>query len=161
MGTRRAISRLKRTMFAAQNRHRFWSVLSLWALLALAMPQLLWACPMSGQVGSTPNQACRCIENSNDAPAGDSSETQTHHCCDRVPLPASDTSGHDQNGSISQARNIAFAMPDFFVASSFYAASAFELAPPISQPAFFPASIFTPLISQQTPAIHSGRAPPF
>ena len=148
-------------MIAAQNRHRFWSVLSLWALLALAMPQLLWACPMTGQVGSTPSAACRCMEKDVGAPTDNSSETQTHHCCDRVPLPASDTSGHDQSGSVSQARTIAFFTPDFFIASHFFAASAFELAPPTSQPAFLPASTFTPLISQQTPALHSGRAPPF
>ncbi len=146
-------------MLAAKKRHRFWSVLSLWALLALAMPQLLWACPMSGQVGSTPNAACRCSEKT----SSDSQDNtpEAHHCCERVPLPASDTSGHDQNGSISQARTIAFALPDFFIAPNFFAASAFELAPPISQPAIFPPITFTPLISQQTPANHLGRAPPF
>jgi hypothetical protein len=147
-------------MIAAQNRHRFWSVLSLWALLALAMPQLLWACPMSGQVGSTPGAACRCVEKDASAPAENSSE-QSHKCCDRVPLPSSDTSGHDDNGSISQTKTVSFAAPDFFVAPHFFAASAFELAPPISAPAIFPSSAFPPLITQQTPAAQSGRAPPF
>lgn len=153
-------------MHAMQNRQRFWSVLSLWALLALAMPQLLWACPMSGQVGSTPNQACRCMApNANaptdNAPTDHASAFESHHCCDRVPLPASDTSGHDQNGSISQVRNIAFAWPSFSVTPEFFAASAFELAPPIFTSAVFPPTVSPPLISQQTPALHAGRAPPF
>jgi hypothetical protein len=147
-------------MLAAQNRHRLWSVLSLWALLALMMPQLLWACPMTGQVGSTPSQACRCAEKDANAPAEDSSATQPHKCCKHVPLPASDTSGHDEHGLLSHAKTISFSLQPFSVASDLFAVPVFELAPPISQTAVFPASISPPLISQHCPASHAGRAPP-
>jgi hypothetical protein len=148
-------------MIAARNRRRLWSVLSLWALLALAMPQLLWACPMTGQFGSTPEQACRCIEKDASASTENSSATPSHKCCKHIPLPASDTSGHSDNGLLSQARTFSFAPQSFSVASDLFAAPAFELAPPLAHRFAFPPTISPPLNSQHFPASHSGRAPPF
>jgi hypothetical protein len=85
---------------------------------------------------------------------------QMQQCCDRVPMPASDTSGHDQNGSIAQTETISFSLPHFFVAPNFFVTSAFELALPLSQTSTSPESFSPPLISQHCRASHAGRAPP-
>jgi hypothetical protein len=67
-----------------------WTLLYLWAAVAMLMPSLLWACPMNGRIGNDPGQVCPCV-----------SRLKTHSshlagepkCCHRVPVPASDTSG--------------------------------------------------------------------
>jgi hypothetical protein len=144
-------------MCAARSHDRFWGVLSLWALLALTTPQLLWACPMTGQVGSTPPTTCRCATPVEDASASNSA---AHKCCHRVPLPASDTAGHDQKGLIAGAKTITFAFQPFTVAGDLFAVSAFELALPAAPIRAALPTISPPLISQQLPAAHFGRAPP-
>ena len=151
-----------------QNSRRCWTFLSLWSLLALAAPQLLWACPAMGTMSSTPHSTCCCQKKlSSDLSSTSSSTSQaqtesaTKMCCRKVPLPASDTS--DENGKVAllSNRNLAASIEYFLLPSHPAVLSSlekFELQP--SSVAFFPPTSFA-LNSQQTPRLSLGRSPPF
>jgi hypothetical protein len=85
---------------AQQNRARqlFWKLLSLWAVLALAVPSLAWVCPMKGSLTRNSANVCSCLQ---EAQSGNNAalDASLHKCCKQVPLPASDTSGDHKNGS--------------------------------------------------------------
>jgi len=136
-----------------------WPLLSLLALIALAMPQLAWACSMTGKVALTPEKACPCAI----ATQGESEEHKAaHSCCDSVPLPSDNTSGPGWNMLISPAATLTVAPSPVLLPLLFVAAPKVEFQAPVrslvvsSSPTISP-----PLISQHSPLRLSGRAPPF
>lgn len=161
-------------MTTPQNRSRFWTFLSLWSLLALAAPQLLWACPMMGKVASSSmgkvasssHAVCCCPK----APQAGSAKTnlakpdnadRAQTCCKQVPLPASDTSGEDSKVALSSGRIIADSVEHFLLFNTpalLPSLDNFELQP--TSVAFSPPTSFS-LTSQHARLLSFGRAPPF
>ena len=147
-----------------QKRSRFWTFLSLWSLLALAAPQLLWACPAMDKMSSTPHSKC-CCQKKLQSDSSTSTQTQTQSatksCCHKLPLPASDTSGDKEKVALSSARSLASSIEHFLLPSTPVVLASFEIfeLQPTSV-AFSPPTSFS-LNSQHTPRLSSGRAPPF
>lgn len=150
-------------------RRQLWAFLSLLSLVALAAPQYLWACSMTGKLGSTPASACPCAAAVKQAAAQcgmDQSVEQNRHevahsCCNQVPLPTSESTGHNERGQLSKAPGATFAYESAVVPGTLAVLPArveFALA---SQGAGYSPINSLRLISQQTSSVHSGRAPPF
>jgi len=147
-----------------QKRSRFWTFLSLWSLLALAAPQLLWACPAMGRMSSTPHSNCCCQKNQK-SDSSSTSQAQTENsskkCCHKVPLPASDTSGESGKVTLSANRNLAASIEYFLLPSTPAVVPSIDIFAPQPSATAFSLSNFTSLISQHIPRFSSGRAPPF
>lgn len=148
-------------MTRSLRRQFIWSFLSLWAVIGMIAPTLGWTCPMSGRVASTPASVCPC------APKDSSTGlvAAMHDCCERVPLPNSDTSGDKRHDaptlpSLNNARQVASEVSNLYPASFFalpVAAHARELQF-ISSPH---ESLAPPrLASSVLTSLHSGRSPP-
>jgi hypothetical protein len=152
---------------AQQNRARqlFWKLLSLWAVLALAVPSLAWACPMNGRVTHNSAAVCHCLQ---EAQSGNSAalDASLHKCCKQVPLPASDTSGDHKNGSalIPQLSGAKIAAPS--VASTPAAFASFALPSPTQALSLEFSAVATSthspprVLSQHNLRQNSGRSPP-
>ena len=146
-------------------RQLIWKLLSLWALLALAVPSLVWACPMNGGVTSGPAPLCPCLQKAQNANS-DALEVSMHKCCKKLPFPASDSSGDYKNGSplipnlnsFKLIHSAAMSTPAEFAAFALPATAhelnlAFVVAPsPTTSP--------PRLSSQQLSRLYSGRSPP-
>lgn len=140
--------------------HRtLWPLLSLLALLALAMPQLAWACSMTGKVALTPETACPCAA----AAQSESQEHKTAHgCCDSVPLPADSTAGPGWNMQISLGSMLSVLAHPAPIALPFLASPTIEFQAPVREVVASPfPTISPPLISQHSSLRLQGRAPPF
>lgn len=159
MGTCRVPRRKMSPMRTSFGHRTIWPLLSLLALIALAMPQLAWACSMTGKVALTPEKACPCLaadQNRDDA------HEAAHHCCDSVPLPAGDTTGHGWNVLTVPATTFSAVPPPILLPVLFVAASPVQFQVPVRNVVASPApTISPPLVSQHSLLRLSGRAPPF
>jgi len=154
-------------MKTPQMRSRFWTFLSLWSLIALAAPQLMWACPMMGGISSGMSSSLRagkhnvndkcCCAKKVSAP----SNAQAPKCCDIIPIPGSDTSGDSDKLALTSQRTLASSLANFVLPSTPAVLPALELLAPQSVAIAYSPTTSPPLISQHSTRLTSGRAPPF
>ncbi len=142
-----------------------WIVLALLALLALVSPSLTWACPVTGRTGSA---ATVCDHSMSGAAASDSATmacckqmTMQSGCCKALPpLPEGESSTNslasshaDTASALAQLSKVAHATGVVIMP---------PLAPLVIEPphGFAAADSDTSLLSQSTPPVFAGRAPP-
>lgn len=140
---------------------QLWAFLSLCSLIALALPQVAWACSITGQVARTPVLACPCTQQSSQKT---SEETPIHRCCNALPLPASSADEHGLKKALIPARSSGELTPDSGTDTDnglFLGASIFQLKEP--RLFFVTSSFLNPprLNSQHSSRSYLGRAPPF
>ena len=151
-------------MNSPQMRSRFWTFLSLWALLALAAPQLLWACPAMGKMMDSPHASCCCQKkiqsDSTQSKSLAANDNAVLKCCEKVPLPASDTSGENEKVALSGGRDIASLLDSLLLPATPALLPSLETFEPQSTLVAIPPTIPFLLTSQHIPRLTSGRAPP-
>ncbi len=137
-------------------RHPLWKALALCALLAMWVPQLAWACPMTGHVGF---EKAPCCQKMAAAFQGHCSQPQAS-CCKPLKLPAS-----QQPAALVPRSSITFLIEHTTVAAKQTLQSTLPPAPLVMAP---PASIADAwrhnsmrLWALHGPPLDVGRAPPF
>lgn len=138
-------------------------LLSLLAMFVLQLPATLWACPMTGIVG-TATEVCRgAMPESNSALVGAPCSHQGGKCCKSLPFPASSqTDDKYSQHSVTLANISTFHTPIASIVS--FSLLIWPQAPQLSVPEqTWIALLFHPpprFVSLFHPSALAGRAPP-
>ena len=140
----------------------FWTVLTLVALFAATLPSLVWACPMTGQIGDAATICQQMMPQSgisSTSPCAD-----PHRCCKPLSLPTSNE--HNQTTSAVAQNRLIGAPSQFFQTSQTSSSatavllSSFTLSVEPQRLNSRPTALLLPLRSQHRPLSTAGRAPP-
>ena len=139
----------------------FWIVLTLVALFATTLPSLVWACPMTGQIGDA---AAICQNMMQQTGAATQLCADPRRCCKPLTLPVNNER-NENAGTVAQNRTITAPSQPLRVAHTFNGATAvlpsfFILHSAPQRSTLRPTEHLLTPRPQHRPHISAGRAPP-